>query len=278
MGVPTDRKEDAPDGYKEHIEWTAGGDNVNTPDEVKYEIKDVVKKAKVDAEEAEHVKITWPDQAPPKPPKPEPIQGVYKSNLTGEVPPFMYPRAGASANDNVTTPITAQVGQRHHHGHHKRHQKHHHHSQKPMSLAAGMTYPARHVNNSVVESIVVKNKIGAEAWTMDMYDKTNDDDYKSAVPKGIAVNYQAASAPSTANSSSASNATSGADDATSSNSSSSASTAANATATDTAAANTSADASANTTAGAAADAGADAAAASNATSFAQQQVACEPPL
>lgn len=73
MGVPTDRKEDAPDGYKEHIEWTAGGDNVNTKDEIKYEKEDVVKKAKPLAEESEHVKITFPDQAPPKPEKPKPV-------------------------------------------------------------------------------------------------------------------------------------------------------------------------------------------------------------
>lgn len=62
MGVPTVYKDNAPDGYHEHVAWVEGGDKVNTPDWNKVEEWDDIKKqAKELAAEAEHKKALYPN-------------------------------------------------------------------------------------------------------------------------------------------------------------------------------------------------------------------------
>lgn len=87
MGKTADYKSNTPDGYGEHIEYLDGDGKVNTPDWKVGEKDEIYKMGKELSSESEHVKELYPNadtlKAPEKDTKPK---GIYKSNMTGEVP------------------------------------------------------------------------------------------------------------------------------------------------------------------------------------------------
>lgn len=86
MGKTADYKGTTPDGYGEQIEYMDGDSKVNTKEWKVGQIDDIKKLGKELASESEHAKILYPNADSLKTPEKEGAKGIYKSNLTGDVP------------------------------------------------------------------------------------------------------------------------------------------------------------------------------------------------
>jgi hypothetical protein len=89
MGEPHIYEENAPDGYTEHIAYNSLDKVINTPEWNMSEWADIKLQGKQLAREAEHQVILYPNMsAPAAAAKAEP-KGIFKSNLSGDVPSSM---------------------------------------------------------------------------------------------------------------------------------------------------------------------------------------------
>ena len=87
MGKTADYKGSTPWGYGEGLEYADGDSKINTPEWKVGEKDEIYDEGKKLSTESEHHKVLYPNADSLKPKeKPEKPQGVYKSNLTGEVP------------------------------------------------------------------------------------------------------------------------------------------------------------------------------------------------
>ena len=88
MGEPHIYEEHAPDGYTEHITFDQHDKIINTPEWNVSEWADIKAQGKALAKEAAHTNSPAAHVEPEKP-DPHTPRGVFKSNLSGNVPPGM---------------------------------------------------------------------------------------------------------------------------------------------------------------------------------------------